>query len=137
MKSTCVEGTVPRLFAGKMVSFIKCKHVDYTSSRTETFYDIQLSVKGKRDIYESFKVSWIKSFPIISLKPYLIAIFVSKDYVATETLDGDNKYDAGEHGLQEAEKGVIFASFPPILHLHLMRFQYDPVTDCSIKFNDK
>lgn len=57
MKSTCVEGTVPRLFAGKMVSFIKCKHVDYTSSRTETFYDIQLSVKGKRDIYESFKVS--------------------------------------------------------------------------------
>ena len=57
MKSTCVEGTVPRLFAGKMVSYIKCKHVDYTSSRTETFYDIQLSVKGKRNIYESFKVS--------------------------------------------------------------------------------
>lgn len=23
-----------------------------------------------------------------------------KDYVATEQLDGDNKYDAGEHGLQ-------------------------------------
>jgi len=114
MKGTCVEGTVPRLFAGKMVSYIKCKHVDYTSSRTETFYDIQLSVKGKRNIYESFK-----------------------DYVATETLDGDNKYDAGEHGLQEAEKGVIFASFPPVLHLHLMRFQYDPVTDCSIKFNDR
>lgn len=57
--------------------------------------------------------------------------------MATETLDGDNKYDAGEHGLQEAEKGVIFASFPPVLHLHLMRFQYDPVTDCSIKFNDR
>ena len=57
MKSTCVEGTVPRLFAGKMISFIKCKHVDYTSSRTETFYDIQLSVKGKRNILESFKVS--------------------------------------------------------------------------------
>lgn len=57
MKGTCVEGTVPRLFAGKMVSFIKCKHVDYTSSRTETFYDIQLSVKGKRNILESFKVS--------------------------------------------------------------------------------
>ena len=57
MKGTCVEGTVPRLFAGKMVSYIKCKHVDYTSSRTETFYDIQLSVKGKRNIYESFKVS--------------------------------------------------------------------------------
>lgn len=39
--------------------------------------------------------------------------------------------------LQEAEKGVIFTSFPPVLHLHLMRFQYDPVTDCSVKSNDR
>lgn len=60
-----------------------------------------------------------------------------KDYIRTETLDGENKYDAGEHGLQEAEKGVIFASFPPVLHLHLMRFQYDPITDSSVKFNDR
>lgn len=57
--------------------------------------------------------------------------------MSTESLDGDNKYDAGEHGLQEAEKGVIFQSFPPVLHLHLMRFQYDPLTDCSVKFNDR
>lgn len=60
-----------------------------------------------------------------------------RDYVKAEVLDGDNKYDAGEHGLQDAAKGVIFASFPPVLHLHLMRFQYDPVTDCSVKFNDR
>lgn len=38
---------------------------------------------------------------------------------------------------KEAEKGVIFTSFPPVLHLHLMRFQYDPVTDCSVKSNDR
>lgn len=60
-----------------------------------------------------------------------------KDYIARETLDGDNKYDAGEHGLQDAEKGVIFSAFPPVLHLHLMRFQYDPITDSSVKFNDR
>lgn len=114
MKGTCVEGTVPKLFEGKMVSFIKCKSVDYTSTRIETFYDIQLNVKGKKNIDESFR-----------------------DYVTTESLDGDNKYDAGEYGLQDAEKGVIFASFPPVLHLHLMRFQYDPITDCSVKFNDR
>ncbi|XP_030755284.1 ubiquitin carboxyl-terminal hydrolase 7 isoform X3 [Sitophilus oryzae] len=114
MKGTCVEGTVPKLFEGKMLSYIRCKNVDYSSTRSETFYDIQLNIKGKKNIYESFK-----------------------DYIAKETLDGDNKYDAGEHGLQEAEKGVIFSSFPPVLHLHLMRFQYDPVTDSSVKFNDK
>ncbi|XP_017767859.1 PREDICTED: ubiquitin carboxyl-terminal hydrolase 7 isoform X1 [Nicrophorus vespilloides] len=114
MKGTCVEGTVPKLFEGKMMSYIRCKNVDYTSTRSETFYDIQLNIKGKKNIDESFK-----------------------DYIARETLDGDNKYDAGEHGLQDAEKGVIFSAFPPILHLHLMRFQYDPITDCSVKFNDR
>ncbi|KAF4524831.1 hypothetical protein B566_EDAN014313 [Ephemera danica] len=114
MKSTCVEGTVPKLFEGKMVSYIKCKNVDYKSTRHETFYDIQLNIKGKKNIDESFK-----------------------DYITREVLDGDNKYDAGDHGLQDAEKGVIFASFPPVLHLHLMRFQYDPITDCSVKFNDR
>lgn len=72
-----MEGTVPKLFEGKMISFINCKHVQYESSRSETYYDIQLNIKGKKDIYESFK-----------------------DYVATEVLEGDNKYDAGNHGLQ-------------------------------------
>ena len=24
-----------------------------------------------------------------------------------------------------------------MLHLHLMRFQYDPITDSSVKFNDR
>ena len=38
---------------------------------------------------------------------------------------------------QDAEKGILFDTFPPVLHLHLMRFQYDPVTDCSVKFNDR
>ena len=42
-----------------------------------------------------------------------------------------------KHCTQDAEKGILFASFPPVLHLHLMRFQYDPITDSSVKFNDK
>lgn len=114
MKGTCVEGTVPHLFEGKMSSYIKCKNVDCNSTRCETFYDIQLNIKNKKNIYESFH-----------------------DYIDPETLEGDNKYDAGIHGLQEAEKGVIFTVFPPVLHLHLMRFQYDPFTDNSVKFNDR
>ena len=61
-----------------MISFIRCKNVDYTSSRTESFYDIQLNIKGKKNIIESFR-----------------------DYIKTENLDGENKYDAGpNHGLQ-------------------------------------
>ena len=82
---------------------------------------------------------------IDSLKPvtninffFLFPVYESfKDYVTVETLEGDNKYDAGEHGLQEADKGVLFQSFPPVLHLHLMRFQYDPITDSNVKINDR
>jgi len=114
MKGTCVEGTIPKLFEGKMISFIRCKHVDCSSSRNEPFYDIQLNIKGKRNIHESFK-----------------------DYVEVETLDGDNKYDAGDLGMQAAEKGITFEHFPPVLHLHLLRFQYDPITDTNVKINDR
>ncbi|XP_002733899.3 ubiquitin carboxyl-terminal hydrolase 7-like, partial [Saccoglossus kowalevskii] len=114
MKGTLVEGTIPKLLEGKMISYIKCKHVNYMSQRTEPFYDIQLNIKGKKTIMESFQ-----------------------DYVTPETMDGDNKYDAGDFGLQEAEKGVTFLSFPPVLHLQLMRFQYDPATDTNIKINDR
>lgn len=80
----------------------------------EPFYDIQLNVKGKKTIHDSFK-----------------------DYTSVESLDGENKYDAGEYGLQEAEKGIIFSHFPPVLHLHLLRFQYDPLTDTNVKINDR
>ena len=39
-------------------SYIKCKHVDYMSSRTEPFYDIQLNVKGKKNSEYLFTVNY-------------------------------------------------------------------------------
>jgi len=102
MKGTSVEGTINYLLEGKMKSYIRCVDVDYESSREESFYgnlfsflflsfpffdlqldslpipsDIQLNVKGLKDLKESFD-----------------------DYVQVETLDGDNKYQAEGHGLQ-------------------------------------
>ncbi|XP_055383712.1 ubiquitin carboxyl-terminal hydrolase 7-like [Condylostylus longicornis] len=113
MQGTSLASVVPNLFSGKMCSYIRCKNIDFNSSKDETFYDIQLRVKDKKNIYESFQ-----------------------DYIAPEILDGENKYFADNYGLQEAEKGLIFKSLPPVLHLHLMRFQYDPLSDSCIKFND-
>ena len=114
MAGTCVEDTIPRLFEGTMESYIQCKNVEYGSNRFERFYDIQLNINGKVNIYDSFR-----------------------DYVAKETLSGENQYDAGDFGLQDAEKGIVFMSFPPVLYLHLLRFQYDPVSETSVKCNDR
>ncbi|KDQ60693.1 hypothetical protein JAAARDRAFT_31668 [Jaapia argillacea MUCL 33604] len=114
MKGTQAEGAIAKLFVGKMKSYIKCVNVDYESSRIEEFNDIQLNVKGMKNLYDSFR-----------------------DYVAVETLDGENKYQAEGLGLQDAKKGIIFESFPPVLHLQLKRFEYDIQRDAMVKINDR
>jgi ubiquitin carboxyl-terminal hydrolase 7 len=60
-----------------------------------------------------------------------------EQYIAVETMSGDNKYDAGEHGLQDAHKGCFFQSLPPVLELHLKRFVYDFQRDRNFKINDR
>lgn len=110
MKGTPADGAISKLFEGKMKSFIKCINVDFESSRVEDYYDIQLNVKGCKNLVDSFE-----------------------DYITVETLEGDNKYMAEGHGLQDANKGVIFESFPPVLHLQLKRFEYDFMRDTMVK----
>ena len=128
MKGTRADGAITKLFVGKMKSYIKCVNVDYESSRMEDFYgmiaffdsllpgvlillkDIQLNVKGMKNLQESFR-----------------------DYIAVETLEGDNKYQAEGLGLQDAKKGVIFTTFPDVLHLQLKRFEYDIQRDAMVK----
>ncbi|KAL0459972.1 UNVERIFIED_CONTAM: Ubiquitin carboxyl-terminal hydrolase 13, partial [Sesamum latifolium] len=110
MKRTVVEGAIQHLFEGHQKNYIECINVDYKSSRQESFYDLQLDVKGCHDVYASFD-----------------------KYVAIEHLDGDNKYHAGQYGLQDAKKGVLFIDFPPVLQLHLKRFEYDFVQDGMVK----
>lgn len=114
MKGTSVEGTINNLFEAKTISYIRCKNVDYQSRREEIYYDISLPVRNNETIIDSFK-----------------------EYVKPDLLEGDNKFDAGKFGLQDAEKGVTFKDFPPVLHIQLMRFQYDPITDSNVKINDK
>ncbi|KAJ7920444.1 hypothetical protein B0H13DRAFT_2422418 [Mycena leptocephala] len=114
MKGTKAEGAMVKLLAGKLKSYIKCVDVDYESSKIEEFNDIQLNVKGMKNLYESFR-----------------------DYVAVEMLDGENKYQASGFGLQDAKKGIIFESFPPVLHLQLKRFEYDLQRDAMVKVNDR
>ena len=76
-QGTVVDGVVTHMFSGKLRSYIRCVNVDYVSTREEDFYDLQLDVKGCKDIYESFD-----------------------KYIAKEMLTGDNQYDAELLGKQ-------------------------------------
>lgn len=114
MKGTAADGAISRLFVGRMKSYVKCINIDFESARSEDFYDIQLNVKGMRNLEQSFA-----------------------DYIQTEVLDGDNMYHAEGFGLQPARKGVIFERFPPVLHLQLKRFEYDMERDTMVKINDR
>jgi ubiquitin carboxyl-terminal hydrolase 7 len=110
IQGTSAENSANDLFSGKATSYIRCVDVDFISDRTEPFLDIQLNVKGLKNLEDGFK-----------------------DYIAEETLDGENKYQAEGFGLQIAKKGIIFEHFPPVLHLQLKRFEYDMMRDVNVK----
>jgi ubiquitin carboxyl-terminal hydrolase 7 len=78
------------------------------------YTDLQLDVKGCKNVYESFD-----------------------KYVEVERLEGENKYQAEQFGLQDAKKGVLFMDFPPVLQLQLKRFEYDFMRDTMVKINDR
>ncbi|CAH2354774.1 ubiquitin carboxyl-terminal hydrolase 15 [[Candida] railenensis] len=114
MKGTKIENSLNPIFVGKMKSYIKCVDVPYESSRVEDFWDIQLNVKGFQNLESAFQ-----------------------NYIEVEMLEGENKYQAGEeYGYQDAKKGVVFESFPPVLHLQLKRFEYDFMIDDLVKIDD-
>ena len=114
MKGTSVEGTMAHLFKGKFSNYVKCISVEDVSLRDEEFYDLQMPVKGMPNLYASFD-----------------------EYVKEETLDGDNQYHSERFGKQDAKKGVQFKALPPVLELHLRRFEYDFQTDAMVKVNDR
>ncbi|CAF1189871.1 unnamed protein product [Rotaria sordida] len=114
MEGTTMEGVIPSLFQGQYVQYVRCTNVYHESRVQQTFYDVPLQIRNNANIIESFR-----------------------DFCKTEILTGENLYDAGNiHGLQEAEKGVKFQHFPPVLCLHLLRFEYDYNLSQNRKIND-
>ncbi|CAF2363743.1 unnamed protein product [Rotaria sp. Silwood2] len=114
MEGTTMEGVIPSLFQGQYVQYVRCTKVYHESRVQQTFYDVPLQIRNNANIIESFR-----------------------DFCKTEILTGENLYDAGcIHGLQEAEKGVKFQHFPPVLCLHLLRFEYDYNLSQNRKIND-
>ena len=114
MKNTRSERTIETLLQGATRSYIRCVNVPFCSERKETFYDVQLDVKGCKSIHDSFA-----------------------KFVEEEMLDGENQYEATGHGKQDAKKGVRFVRFPPVLHMQLKRFEFDYRSNQQVKVNSR
>ena len=53
--------------------------------------------------------NYLLLFKLVSVLCCVISVYESfKEYIAVETLDGDNKYDAGEYGLQVSRTSDLF-----------------------------
>lgn len=72
-----MEDAIGKLFQGHISTFYDCIEVDYKSTHKHSFVDLQLYVKGQKDILDSFD-----------------------DYTEVDMLDGQNQHMAGGFGLQ-------------------------------------
>jgi ubiquitin carboxyl-terminal hydrolase 7 len=55
MKGTVLQRSIGQLLQGKITTTTKCVNVDFTSSRSEDFFDVQLTVKGCDTLQDSFQ----------------------------------------------------------------------------------
>lgn len=109
------DDSIASLYKGVMLNLIRCINCGRVSSREEDFYDVSLTIKGKKSIDDSFK-----------------------EFTEVEKLEGENAYHCEQcNSKQTAEKSIKFRSLPKILNLQLKRFEYDWDRDIRVKLNDE
>lgn len=101
MQNSPVASFIPDLFEGVTETVFRCSNVSFSSApRQEEFIDLQLPVANLGNVQNSLRV------------------------VMQEQLTGEEQFDAGDLGKQDAVREVRFRRLPPVLQLFLKRFQY-------------
>lgn len=112
---------VTRLFRGQLIDFLACKppHT-HTSTRSDAFLDLQVAVRG-----------------FGSIRPIASVIEGLRFFLKPESLDGANQYELAPGQKVDAWKGLRLAQLPPLLMVHLKRFEMDYATMRNVKVNDR
>lgn len=107
---------VAELFEGRISSLTSCTKVDFQSEKTERFYDLQMQVHGCTSLHASLR-----------------------EFVREQELSGPNAYNTRREdlGRQEARRGARFKQLPPVLLMHLKRFDYDVETGSMRKLQSE
>jgi ubiquitin C-terminal hydrolase len=106
------QNAITAFFNGQYQVIVRCPKVDFQTTKTEEFYDLSLFVKNCANLTESFE-----------------------KYIEGESLTSDNCYIVPGYGAQEAFIATEFLKFPPVLHIHLRRFEYDVRAQMMTKIN--
>lgn len=108
------QDTIKAHFGGVIANDLICKECPHRYEREETFFAINLPVKGKRHLQTSLE-----------------------SFIEGETLDGDNAYECEECKMKvKAFKRSSFKRLPNYLIFVLKRFEYDFDNNQKIKIND-
>lgn len=106
VKDSPQKGLFEKLFRGTYMDILKCLNVNYERRQEIAYCDLSLNVIGCDTLEDSLR-----------------------KFTETELLDGENRYKSDEFGYQDAHKGIKINTLPPVLHLHLKRFDYQYQND--------
>ena len=100
---------IAKLFKGKVIQKIECETKPYSAETPEDFYDLSLQVRDCPSIRDSLR-----------------------KYVAKDKIEN---YDTGDPkiGRQTVDVCMQFSEFPPLLQLHLKRYEFDLKTLAPVK----
>jgi ubiquitin carboxyl-terminal hydrolase 7 len=116
ISGTAEKDAIADIFRGKFCHSISNASRKFECTREEDFYDILLQVRGCPTLTKSLQNSFSK----------------------VEKLSGENCYDTGTAlGKIPVDIGVKLLKLPPVLQLHLKRFEYDLTRYSLIKIDDE
>ncbi|CAG2108466.1 unnamed protein product, partial [Medioppia subpectinata] len=99
-----VAKVIQSQYCGKFAYITRCLTCEDMSSRESQFYELDLNIKGCKDLYDSLG-----------------------DYLKVESLEGMNQYYCGSCGQKRnASRYIKLRKLPPVLNIQLLRFVFDP-----------
>ena len=102
------------IFGGAFLDQKICKGCNHTYDREESFLSLSLPVKSKKQLDESLK-----------------------EFVKGDWLEGDNAYFCEKcKEKRDTLKRTCIKTLPPVLVVHLKRFDYDWEAGRAIKYDD-
>ncbi|KYQ88273.1 peptidase C19 family protein [Tieghemostelium lacteum] len=115
IKNTKIEDIFNQLYKGSNIIRIVCQECKTVRDREEFYLDMPVSVKGSQSVEESLSA-----------------------FVTPEMLDGKNQYFCETCQKKvNASYGQRIGKLPPILHMHLNRFDYDAQKGKRVKLHNR